>query len=104
MIAREVPATEMDRRIGLDPPSSWREVVDLGLGVARAILGEEPKPDPRPWVRGCDQSFVFSIRLFLWPLAVRGQQLRGRIGVKPTTKLGNARGGRGAWLRDKEVQ
>ena len=24
------------------------------MGVARAVLGEEPKPDPCPWVRGCE--------------------------------------------------
>ena len=54
VVAREASATEMDRRVGLEPPASWREVVDLGLGVARAVLGEEPKSDPRPWVRGCE--------------------------------------------------
>ena len=33
-------------------PTSWSEVVDLGLGVARAVLGDEPCRNPRPWVRG----------------------------------------------------
>ena len=28
------------------------------LGVARAIFGEEPKKDPRPWVRGCENELV----------------------------------------------
>ena len=42
----------MDRRVSEDQPSSWQDVVELGVGVARAVLGEEPKKDPRPWVRG----------------------------------------------------
>ena len=42
----------MDRRANADQPSSWQEVVELGVGVARAVLGAEPKRDPRPWVRG----------------------------------------------------
>ena len=29
-------------------PNSWSEVVDLGLGVARAVLGDEPYRNPRP--------------------------------------------------------
>ena len=53
-VAREALAAELDRRVGLEPPVSWSEVVDLGLGVAKAVLGEEPKSDPRPWVRGCE--------------------------------------------------
>ena len=48
-VAREALAAELDRRVGLEPPVSWSEVVDLGLGVAKAVLGEEPKSDPRPW-------------------------------------------------------
>ena len=63
VVAREALATEMDRRVGLDPPDSWREVVDLGLGVARAVLGEEPKLDPRPWVRGCEPVFDKAVSL-----------------------------------------
>ena len=27
----------------------------LGVGVAGAVLGEEPLQDSRPWVRGCEQ-------------------------------------------------
>ena len=30
----------------------------MGLGFARAILGEEPKKDPRPWVRGCENELA----------------------------------------------
>ena len=37
----------------LEQPESWNEAVDL-LEVARVMLGEEPKKDTRPWVRGCE--------------------------------------------------
>ena len=33
---------------------TWPDLVTLGVGVARAVLGEEPKRDARPWVRGCE--------------------------------------------------
>ena len=52
-------SAELDRRVAESEPNSWSEVVDLGLGVARAVqsvLGEEPCRDPRPWVRGFDQA------------------------------------------------
>ena len=55
--AREALASEMDRRFQTDAPSSWTEVVELGIGVAR-VLGEEPKRDPRPWVRGCEATLL----------------------------------------------
>ena len=55
-VARSALATELDRRVADEQPTTWPEVVSLGLGVARAILGEEPKRDPRPWVRGCELS------------------------------------------------
>ena len=43
-----------------EQPTTWPAdaVVSLGLGVARAILGEEPKKDPRPWVRGRENELV----------------------------------------------
>ena len=47
-------AAEMDRRVGEEQPDTWSDLVSLGLGVSRAVLGEEPRPDPRPWVRGCE--------------------------------------------------
>ena len=47
-------ATELDRRVGDEQPATWSELVTLGVGVARAVLGEEPKRDVRPWVRGCE--------------------------------------------------
>ena len=40
-VARAALATELDGQAG-----------DLGVGVARTVLGEEPKRDVRPWV--CD--------------------------------------------------
>ena len=47
-------ATELDRRVGDEQPATWSDLVTLGVGVARAVLGEEPKRDVRPWVRGCE--------------------------------------------------
>ena len=52
--AREALSTELDRRVGDEPPTTWSELVTVGIGVARAVLGEEPKRDVRPWVRGCE--------------------------------------------------
>ena len=39
-VARSALATELDRRVADEQPTTWPEVVSLGLGVARAILGE----------------------------------------------------------------
>ena len=50
--ARAALSAELDRRVAESEPTSWSGVVDLGLGVARAVLGDEPSRDPRPWVRG----------------------------------------------------
>ena len=50
--ARSALSVEVDRRLNEDQPSSWQDVVELGVGVARAVLGEEPKNYPGPWVRG----------------------------------------------------
>ena len=57
-VARSALATELDRRVADEQPTTWPEVASLGLGVARAILGEEPKKDPRAWVRGCEKEIV----------------------------------------------
>ena len=46
-------ATELDRRLTEDKPTTWHEVVSLGVGVARAVLGEEPL-DHRPWGKGLE--------------------------------------------------
>ena len=56
--AGEALASARDRRFQTDAPSSWSEVVELGIGVAPAVLGEEPKRDPRPWVRGCEAALL----------------------------------------------
>ena len=37
--ARAALSAELDRRVAESEPNSWSEVVDLGLGVARAVLG-----------------------------------------------------------------
>ena len=76
-VARAALAAELDRRVGLEPPVSWSEVVDLGLGVARAVLGEEPKSDPRPWVRGCEPA----LRVFDKAVSQATSRKRSRIFV-----------------------
>ena len=99
-MAREALATEMDRRVGLDPPDSWREVVDLGLGVARAVLGEEPKLDPRPWVRGCEPALrAVSLASSRKRAAASWEEWR-----EAHYEVRRCKRRRGAWLRDKEVQ
>ena len=40
--SRSALATELNRRVVDDQPTIWPEVVSLGVGVARAGLGEEP--------------------------------------------------------------
>ena len=57
-VARSALVMERDRRVADEHPTAWLEVVSLGLGVARAMWGEEPKKDPRPWVRGCENELV----------------------------------------------
>ena len=103
-VAREALAAELDRRVGLEPPTSWSEVVDLGLGVAKAVLGEEPKSDPRPWVRGCEPA----LREF--DKAVSQASSRKRAATswddwrEANYEVRRCKRRRGAWLRDKEVQ
>ena len=104
MVARETLAIEMDRRIGLDPPDSWREVVDLGIGVARAVLGEEPRSDLRPWVRGCESE----LRVFDQAVSLASSRKRSATSWEGWREASHdvrrCKRRRGAWLRDKEVQ
>ena len=53
-VARSALAVEMDMRFGQEQPTTWSEVVSLGLGVSWAVLGEGRRLDPTPWVRGCE--------------------------------------------------
>ena len=55
VLARAALATELDRRVTEDQPTTWSDVVSLGVGVARAVLGEEPRQDHRPWVKGLER-------------------------------------------------
>ena len=48
-VAHSALATELNRRVTDEQPKTWPKVVSLGVGVARAVLDEEPKQDPRPW-------------------------------------------------------
>ena len=79
------------------------EVVSLGLGVARAILVEEPRTDPRPWVRGCENELV------TFDQAVTQASCRKRAAESwdewwaATREVRRCKRRRTAWLRDKEV-
>ena len=53
-VARSALATELNRRVAEKQPTTWPEVVSLGVGVTRAVLEEEPFKDHRSWVRGCE--------------------------------------------------
>ena len=75
----------------------------MGLGVARAVLGEEPKKDPRPWVRGCEKELVTFDR------AVTQASCRKRVAEswddwwEANREVRRSKRRRTAWLRDKEV-
>ena len=102
-VARSALATELDRRVTDEPPTTWHEVVSLGLGVSSAILGEEPKKDPRPWVRGCENELV------TFDQAVTQASCRKRAAEswdewrEANRKVRRCKRRRTAWLRDKEV-
>ena len=102
-VARSALATELDRRVADEQPTTWPEVVSLGLGVARAVLGEEPKKDPRPWVRGCEKELV------TFDQAVTQASRRKRAAESwddwwdANREVRSSKRRRTAWLRDKEV-
>ena len=102
-VARSALATELDRRVADEQPTTWPEVVSLGLGVARAVLGEEPKKDPRPWVRVCEKELV------TFDQAVTQASRRKRAAEswddwwEANREVRSSKRRRTAWLRDKEV-
>ena len=103
LVARAALATEMDRRVGEEQPATWSDVVSLGLGVSRAVLGEEPRLDPRPWVRGCDPE------LSSFDQEVSRASLRKRKAKDwdewqaSVADVRRCKRHRSAWLRSKEV-
>ena len=104
MTARSALSVEMDRRINAEQPSSWQEVVELGVGVARAVLGEEPKRDPRPWVRGGEAELLVLDREVSKAngrkrSAVTAEQWHdANVDVRRDSKRRRL-----AWLKDREV-
>ena len=48
--------------------------------MARAVLGEEPKRDVRPWVRVVSLSFLSMTKRFLELRFVRDRRRHGRSG------------------------
>ena len=92
----------MDRRVNEDQPSSWQDVVELGVGVARAVLGEEPKKDPRPWVRGGEAELLVLDRS-LGPSRKRSAETAeqwhdANVDVRRSKRR------RLRWLKDREVR
>ena len=102
-VARSALAAEMDRRVGEEQPDTWSDLVSLGLGVSRAVLGEEPRPDPRPWVRGCEPE------LSSFDQEVSRASLRKRKAEDwdewkaSVADVRRCKRRRSAWLRSKEV-
>ena len=84
-------------------PNSWSEVVDLGLGVARAVLGEEPCSDPRPWVRGCErelQGFDQAVS----QASSRKHKADSEAAFRAASyEVRRCKRRQSAWLREKEV-
>ena len=102
--AREALAAEMDRRCQLDAPSSWTEVVDLGIGVARAVLGEETKKDPRPWVRGCEATLL-DLDQQVSRAASRKRAAEDEVTEREAGyEMRRCKRRRAAWLRAQEVE
>ena len=96
-------ATELDRRVGNEQPTTWPELVAVGGGVARAVLGEEPKRNVRPWVRGCESE------LEVYDQAVSRASIRKRQAEtweewsESVAEVRRCKRRRVAWFRSKEV-
>ena len=97
--ALSASVAEMDRRVAYVAPKSWEEVVEVGLGVARVVLGDEPRRDPRPWVRGSEGELQTLIRPFLPLLPPNGKQSPWRI-LKKRLKAMNGRNISDDWGRE----
>ena len=101
--AREALSTELDRRVAETEPTSWSEVVDLGLGVARAVLGDEPCRDPRPWIRGLEgelQGFDRAVS----QASSRKRKAESEEEFRAASyAVRRCKRRRSAWLREKEV-
>ena len=104
VLARAALATELDRRATEDQPTTWSDVVSLGVGVARAVLGEEPVQDHRPWVKGLEHE------LSTYDQAVSGAYTRKRQADsleelrESVAEIRRCKRRRSAWLRAKEVE
>ena len=73
-------ATELDRRVGDEQPTTWPELVTLGVGVARAVLGEEPKRMFVPGFGVVSLSFLSMTKRFLELRFVSDRRRHGRSG------------------------
>ena len=101
--AREALATELDRRVGDEQPATWSDLVTLGVGVARAVLGEEPKRDVRPWVRGCEPELSGFDRAISDASIRKRQAETWEEWSASVAEVRRCKRRRVAWLRSKEV-
>ena len=99
-VAQAALSAELDRRVA----ESWTEVVDLGLGVARAILGEEPRRDPRPWVRGCEGELRELDRAVSAAFSRKRNADDIAVFQAASYEARRCKRRRLAWLREKEVR
>ena len=77
-------------------------------GVARAVLGEEPKRDARPWVRGCEPELA-SYDQDVSRASVRKRQAESAAETweewtASVAEVRRCKRRRLAWLRSKEVE
>ena len=79
-------------------------MVDIGLGVARAVLGEEPRRDPQPWVRGCEGE----LRVLDRAVSTASSRKRNAEGLAAfqaaSYEVRRCKRRRLAWLQEQEVR
>ena len=102
-VARGALATELDRRVSDEQPTTWPDLVTLGVGVARAVLGEEPKRDARPWVRGCEPELASYDRDVSRATVRKRQAETWEEWTESVAEVRRCKRRRLAWLRSKEV-
>ena len=101
--ARAALSAELDRRVAESEPTSWSEVVDLGLGVARVVLGDEPCRDSRPWVRGLEGDLQGFDRAVSQASSRKRKAESADEFRAASYAVRRCKRRRSAWLREREV-
>ena len=102
--AREALSTELTRRVTEEQPGTWGEVAELGLGVARAVLGEEPRKDPRPWVRGYEADLRAMDASVTEASSRKRKAESWEVWREADYAVRRCKRRRSAWLREKEAE